>query len=107
MLFDTLFGLKISTNHEMHSKFYLNLKLKHFPLIALHKLRSFREAKTSDKIRDKAPVLIEQRLTPPPDEIYSLHRKLGGVFLLCRKLRANIEVRSAFMEQYEQYKFTT
>lgn len=34
--------------------------------------------------------MIEHRLTAPPDEIYSLHRKLAGAFLTAAKLRARV-----------------
>jgi hypothetical protein len=36
--------------------------------------------------------------TPPADSVF-LHRKLGGLYLLAARLRANIDVR-AILERY-------
>lgn len=43
------------------------------------------------KVRSLIPTMLNYRLTPPPEESYSLHRKLSGIFLLCTKLRARID----------------
>ncbi|KAK4797398.1 hypothetical protein SAY86_029724 [Trapa natans] len=49
--------------------------------------------------------MLRHRLTPPPDEAYSLHRKLSGCFLACIKLRAVVPCRELLMEVYNQYHF--
>jgi len=33
-------------------------------------------------------------LRPPPPETIFLHRKLGGTFLLCGRIRARVNVRA-------------
>ena len=38
-------------------------------------------------------IMLKERLTPPPKEAYSLHRKLSGAFLTCIKLGASIHCR--------------
>jgi len=51
---------------------------------------------TTRRIQSLIPVMVSQRLSPPPEESYSLHRKMSGAFLLCAKLGAKVECRSHF-----------
>jgi len=60
---------------------------------------------TSRRIMNLVPVMLRHRLTPPPEEAYSLHRKMSGSFLLCAKLGAVIECKSLFDQIWENYKF--
>jgi aarF domain-containing kinase len=50
-------------------------------------------------VRSEIPIMLNERLTPPPDESYSLHRKLSGSFLLCGHLGAQIQCADLF-EKY-------
>lgn len=65
----------------------------------------FSKQKTTKKIAELVPVMVAHRLCPPPEEIYSLHRKLSGVFLLCYKLQATFAARPMFDEIVKKYKF--
>ena len=49
--------------------------------------------------------MLRHRLTPPPEEAYSLHRKLSGAFLACIKLRARVPCRRLFFDLYDTYCF--
>ncbi|XP_043663787.1 atypical kinase COQ8B, mitochondrial isoform X1 [Vespula pensylvanica] len=57
------------------------------------------------RIQALVPTILNHRLCPPPEEIYSLHRKLSGVFLLCAKLNVKMNCRNMFREVYNNYKF--
>ncbi|XP_014607072.1 PREDICTED: aarF domain-containing protein kinase 4 isoform X1 [Polistes canadensis] len=57
------------------------------------------------RIQELVPTIINHRLCPPPEEIYSLHRKLSGIFLLCAKLNVKMNCRDMFREVYNNYQF--
>lgn len=65
----------------------------------------FGEQQITRGISKMVPTIINHRLCPPPEEIYSLHRKLSGVFLLCAKLNVKINCRDMFREVYNKYPF--
>lgn len=56
------------------------------------------------RIQRMIPTMIEERLVPPPEESYSLHRKISGIFLLCARLSAKFNCKSMFEELYASYK---
>jgi aarF domain-containing kinase len=56
------------------------------------------------RVTELGAVMLKHRLTPPPDDSYSLHRKLAGAFLACIKLRARVPCRALFYEAYERHK---
>eukprot|EP00003_Mantamonas_plastica_P027530 TRINITY_DN5936_c0_g1_i3.p2 TRINITY_DN5936_c0_g1~~TRINITY_DN5936_c0_g1_i3.p2 ORF type:complete len:132 (+),score=40.99 TRINITY_DN5936_c0_g1_i3:33-428(+) len=57
------------------------------------------------RVRKIIPTMVKYRLTPPPEESYSLHRKLAGAFLLCTKMKAKIPCRQMFFDVFDNYKF--
>ncbi|XP_055547204.1 atypical kinase COQ8B, mitochondrial [Wyeomyia smithii] len=65
----------------------------------------FGRQSTTKKIAALVPVMVAHRLCPPPEEIYSLHRKLSGVFLLCARLNARIDCKPLFREIANNYTF--
>ncbi|KAJ3025002.1 UNVERIFIED_CONTAM: hypothetical protein HDU68_007574 [Siphonaria sp. JEL0065] len=50
----------------------------------------------TSSVRADIPTMLKERLTPPPDESYSLHRSLSGSFLLCAKLGARVDCARLF-----------
>ncbi|KRZ18017.1 Chaperone activity of bc1 complex-like, mitochondrial [Trichinella zimbabwensis] len=58
---------------------------------------------TTNQIHHLIPVMLKHRLRPPPDEIYSLHRKMAGAFLLCSKLKAQVNCASLFHAVLSRY----
>ncbi len=53
----------------------------------------FGEQRITSQVHSAIPTMFKLRLKPPPEETYSLHRKLAGAFLLCNKLKAQVYCR--------------
>ena len=51
---------------------------------------SFGAQKTTARMQELVPVMLKHRLCAPPPEVYSLHRKMSGLFLMAAKLRSEI-----------------
>ncbi|XP_075692219.1 atypical kinase COQ8B, mitochondrial [Rhinoderma darwinii] len=64
---------------------------------------NFGTQNTTKRIHDLIPVMLKHRLAPPPEETYSLHRKMAGSFLICAKLKATIPCKELFDSTYRQY----
>lgn len=65
----------------------------------------FRSSNITQSISNLGATMLRHRVTPPPDETYSLHRKLSGAFLACMKLGAVVPCRELLLEVYEHYQF--
>ncbi|XP_047334040.1 protein ABC transporter 1, mitochondrial [Impatiens glandulifera] len=63
----------------------------------------FGRTNITENIKNLGSIMLRHRLTPPPDEAYSLHRKLSGCFLACIKLRAVVPCREILLQVYENH----
>ncbi|EEC70518.1 hypothetical protein OsI_01623 [Oryza sativa Indica Group] len=66
----------------------------------------FRANNITHSVSNLGATMLKHRLTPPPDEVYSLHRKLSGAFLACIKIGAVVPCREMLFKVYEQYNFS-
>ncbi|GAM86725.1 hypothetical protein ANO11243_047440 [Dothideomycetidae sp. 11243] len=64
----------------------------------------FRDQTITDRVRAKIGLMVKERLAPPPEETYSLHRKLSGAFLLCARLGSRIGTRDMFVDAVELWR---
>lgn len=56
----------------------------------------FKDQTITERVKALIPVMLHERLAPPPEETYSLHRKLSGAFLLCARLESKVRCRDLF-----------
>lgn len=50
----------------------------------------------TERVKEHIPLMLRERLAPPPEETYSLHRRLSGHFMLCARLKSRIPCRKIF-----------
>ncbi|KAJ2772544.1 hypothetical protein IWQ56_001331 [Coemansia nantahalensis] len=68
-------------------------------------LYDFGNQDVSSNVRSAIPIMLRHRLTPPPEETYSLHRKLSGAYLLCIRLRARVPCQRLFQDALAKHAF--
>uniref|UniRef100_A0A8H7TQG5 ABC1 atypical kinase-like domain-containing protein n=1 Tax=Bionectria ochroleuca TaxID=29856 RepID=A0A8H7TQG5_BIOOC len=61
-------------------------------------LYDFKDQTITERVKSFIPVMLQERLSPPPEETYSLHRKLSGAFLLCARLGSKVPCRELFVQ---------
>ena len=67
---------------------------------------NFEDQAVSEKIRALIPCMLQNRLTLPPRETYSLNRKLSDAFLLCGRLKARVDCTGTWEDVTRGYQFT-
>ena len=60
----------------------------------------FAAAMFSKTLLPHMKTMVKNRICPPPLEVYSLHRRLSGVFLLCGRLNARVNVRRMWEKHF-------
>ena len=66
----------------------------------------FAGSKLPARLGQYSGTFMKHRLTPPPPEVYALHRKLAGAFLLCIKLKAVIPCRDILENVFRSFEFS-
>uniref|UniRef100_A0A7S3V0L6 ABC1 atypical kinase-like domain-containing protein n=1 Tax=Aplanochytrium stocchinoi TaxID=215587 RepID=A0A7S3V0L6_9STRA len=64
----------------------------------------FKGSKISNQMSRHGDTFAYERLTPPPREIYSLHRKLSGAYMTCIKIGAIFPCRDLLVETVKSLK---
>ncbi|KAI8914258.1 ABC1 family-domain-containing protein [Gorgonomyces haynaldii] len=100
-----LTGLESQTMNDAHIKSFMTLA-QPFSNQIKGKYDFRRASELADTVKSEIPTMLRERLTPPPDESYSLHRKLSGCFLLCTKLGARVDCLKIFQDIYDGYSFS-
>ena len=65
----------------------------------------FAASGVTGRLSDHGSAFMQHRLTPPPEEVYTLHRKLAGAYNLCIKLGAKIKCRDLLEEILREHVF--
>jgi aarF domain-containing kinase len=65
----------------------------------------FKASGITTRVGAHGAVFAEERLTAPPNEVYSLHRKLAGAFLICIRMGAKIHCRDLLEDVWRNYKW--
>jgi aarF domain-containing kinase len=65
----------------------------------------FQGSNISTRMGEHTSVFLRHRLTPPPEEVYTLHRKLAGAYMLCIKLGAKIRCRDMLEDIITSHNF--
>ena len=64
---------------------------------------NFKTSRITSRISEHGAVFLKHRLTPPPEEVYTLHRKLAGAYNLCIKIGAIVSCRDLLDEVIEHF----
>ena len=57
------------------------------------------------RVSELGAKMLQHRLTAPPVEAYSLHRRLSGAFLANIRLRSRVPCKDMFDDVYASYEF--
>lgn len=93
-----LTGLESQQMVQAHIDSVMVLGEAFSPIDNMGSVFDFKNQTITERVKGNMGVMLSERLTPPPEETYSLHRKLSGVFLLCSRLDARVPCEELFRE---------
>nr|XP_036583027.1 ABC1 family protein [Colletotrichum truncatum]KAF6791923.1 ABC1 family protein [Colletotrichum truncatum] len=99
-----LTGHESKTMVDAHVKSVLTLAEPF--LASAPEVYDFKDQTITERVKGLIPVMLRERLAPPPEETYSLHRKLSGAFLLCARLGSKVRCREMFEESLKKNGYT-
>ena len=79
-------------NEAMREAHYQSVRILAQPFQSAGKF-DFAAARFSKTLLPHMKTMVKNRICPPPLEVYSLHRRLSGVFLLCGRMNARVDVK--------------
>lgn len=99
--FLTGFESEIMLNAHANSVFAI---AEPFSKLAMNeKYFDFGNQSVTKRIYSELPVMLKHRLTSPPTEIYSLHRRLSGAYLMCIKLKSKVRSYDLFHKIVKEF----
>ncbi|KAJ9115503.1 hypothetical protein QFC22_005261 [Naganishia vaughanmartiniae] len=104
------YSLKVGYLTGEENEAMLEAHLRSMELLAVpftEETYDFSKQSVTDEVKKLIPTMLKYRLTPPPNETYSLNRKLSGSFLLCAKLGSRVNCRALWDDVVGDYKVTT
>ncbi|KAJ9120523.1 hypothetical protein QFC24_005196 [Naganishia onofrii] len=104
------YSLKVGYLTGEENEAMLEAHLRSMELLAVpftEETYDFSKQSVTDEVKKLIPTMLKYRLTPPPNETYSLNRKLSGSFLLCAKLGSRVNCRALWEDVVGDYKVTT
>ena len=92
-------------NKEMYNAHHDGVMIVGEPFRTSHsdELYDFGTADFTQKVTKLLPTMSKHRLKAPPQQIYSLHKKVVGTYLTCIKLKSKVASRRIFEETYENW----
>ena len=100
-----LFTLYFHYSHQVMNNAHVDSVMILGEAFTENKPFDFGKQTTAKRIHDLIPIMLRHRLTAPPEETYSLHRKMAGSFLLCSKLDAKFNCKPLFDDLWNSYEF--
>jgi len=92
-------------NKEMFNTHYKGVMIVGEPFRTANRddIYDFGTAGFTHKVIHLLPTLSKHRLTPPPEEVYSMHKKIVGTYLMCIKLKARVPARRIFEDTLAKF----